>query len=176
MKKIVLGVVGVLVLAIGGFLLWATLVGNKRSPQETVSSKALGTTVTYCRPFKKERVIFGDEKSGALVPNGQYWRLGANAATKITFEKDVTFGDKAVKAGTYSLYAIPGATAWKLVLNSDVDRWGAREADHAKDVSSTEVPVEKADQVAEQFSITFDGKMVLAWDTTKVQVPIVVAP
>jgi hypothetical protein len=175
MKKIVLGVVGVLVLLVGGFLLWATLIGNKRSPQETVSSKALGATVTYCRPFKKDRVIFGEEKDGALVPNGQYWRLGANAATTISFEKDVTFGDKAVKAGTYSMYAIPGASAWKVVLNSESDRWGAREADHAKDVVSTEVPVEKAGHVAEQFTISFEDKLVFAWDTTKVQVPIVAA-
>jgi hypothetical protein len=172
MKKIAVRAVLLLVLVVGAYVAWLALVGSKRSPKDTVSSEALATTVTYCRPYKKERLIFGDEKATALVPFGKYWRLGANAATAITFTKDVTFGDKDVKAGTYSMYAIPGPTTWKVVLNSDVDRWGAAEANHAKDLFSIDVPVETVAPPLEQFTISFSDKMVFAWDTTKVSVPI----
>lgn len=172
MKRIVLSVVAVLVLLIAGYATWAVLVGNKRSPKDTVKSDTLATTVTYCRPYKKGRVIFGDKD--ALVPYGKYWRLGANAATTITFAKDVSFGGKDVKAGTYSMYAVPGAQTWKVVLNSDADRWGAAESDHDKDVLSVDASADNAAPETEQFTISFADTMVFAWDKTRVSVPIAV--
>ncbi|MCC6811891.1 MAG: DUF2911 domain-containing protein [Deltaproteobacteria bacterium] len=174
MKKKIVIVVALLVVIIAGYAAWLALVGSKKSPKDTVSSDALATSVTYCRPYKKERLIFGDEAKGALVPYGKYWRLGANAATAITFSKDVTFGNKPVKAGTYSMHAFPGQTTWKVNLNSDVDRWGASEPDHSKDVVSIEVPAENGGAPVEQFTISFTDKMLFAWDTTKVAVPIAV--
>ena len=66
--------------------------------------------VVYSRPFKNDRVIFGE-----LVPFGKVWRTGADEATEITFYSDVIFGDKEVKAGTYafspSRTKIPGTSS-----------------------------------------------------------------
>ena len=58
--------------------------------------------VIYSRPQKSGREIFGN-----LVPWKKVWRAGANEATEIKFYKDVEIGGKKVKAGTYSLFAIP---------------------------------------------------------------------
>ncbi|HEX7499910.1 MAG TPA: DUF2911 domain-containing protein, partial [Polyangia bacterium] len=69
-------------------------------------------TVDYSCPAVKGRPIWG-----ALVPYDQMWRTGANQATKITFSRDVTFGDKPVPAGTYSLFTIPSKGAWTVILN-----------------------------------------------------------
>ena len=75
-------------------------------------------------------------------------------------------------AGTYRMYAVPTATTWKVVLNSDTG-WGAREPDHAKDVLSVEVPSEKTQSPIEQFTISFTpGQMDFSWDTTLVHVPL----
>ena len=59
--------------------------------------------VTYSRPLKKDREIFGN-----LVPYGKVWRTGANESTEIKFYRDVNFGGQHIKAGTYSLFTIPG--------------------------------------------------------------------
>src|SRR4051812_1164982 len=48
------------------------------SPHETIKAKNI--SVTYGRPYKKGREIFG-----ALVPYGKVWRAGADEATEVTF-------------------------------------------------------------------------------------------
>ncbi len=176
-KKIMLGV-GVLVVVLAAMAAWLVLVGNKRSPQETVAlnNGGLDVKVVYCRPFKKERLIFGDKASGAVVPYDTYWRLGANAATAITFGKDASFAGKPVKAGTYRMYAVPGAKTWKVTLANGLS-WGAAEPDHANDVLTVEVASETLPSPLEQFQIRFateesGAKMEFAWDTTVVRVPL----
>lgn len=130
--------------------------------------------VTYGRPQKKGRTMLGGtEKFGAV------WRLGANEATEIKLLKDVTFGDKLVKAGTYTMYAIPNQTEWTIIFNTKLDTWGAYEYDEKLDVARVTVPVTKAEAEIEAFSITFDdpagtgkGNMYIGWETTLVKVPV----
>lgn len=75
--------------------------------------------IVYGRPLKNGRTIFG-----GIIPYDKVWRTGANEATEITFYKDVVFGGQAVKAGTYSLFTIPGKKEWTFILNKDLDIWG----------------------------------------------------
>lgn len=130
--------------------------------------------VTYSRPAKKEREIFGTK----LAPYGEVWRAGANESTEIKFYKDVTIQGKAVKAGTYSLFAIPNATEWTIILNKDLDFWGAYSYNATNDILRVSVPVKKTDEVVESFSIQCvkggdkETIMKMAWDTTLVEVPI----
>ena len=177
-NKLLLGV-GALLLAVGLFIGYEVLVGSKKSPKATVAFNQgnLDVQVDYCRPSKKGRLLFGEKSAGALVPNGKYWRLGANAATKITFGHNVSFAGKPVTAGSYRMYAIPSATSWKIVLNSQPSGSGASEPDHDKDVLSVELPVEVAATPSEQFTIDFTGeptaaKLNFTWDGTLVRVPI----
>ena len=124
--------------------------------------------VVYGRPLKKGREIFG-----SLVPFGKVWRTGANEATEIKFFKDVTFGGKQVKAGTYSLFTIPNASEWTIILSSDLDVWGAYSYKESSDVLRVTVPATTASKSLDAFSITFNGSnLVLGWDKTRVEVPI----
>ena len=177
-KKILLGV-GALFLLLVAFMAYRITTGSKLSPSGTaaLSQGGLDVKVDYCRPSKKGRLLFGEKAAGALVPYGQYWRLGANGSTNITFASNVSFAGKPVSAGTYRMYAIPAAGAWKVVLNSEPTRFGARGPDHDKDVLTVEVPVEASPTSVEQFTISFSGeppatKLDLAWDTTLVRVPL----
>ena len=183
MKKMILIGIGALLLLAAAFIGYTVLVGNKRSPRDTeeFNQGGLAVKVEYCRPYKKGRLIFGEKAAGALVPYDTYWRLGANASTTITFGQNVLFAGKPVSAGTYRMYAIPGASAWKVVLNSEPDRWGAREPSHEKDVLTVEVPVAVAASSSEQFTIQISGQpagapggasLDLSWDTTLVRVPL----
>src|SRR6267154_4374275 len=119
-KKIFIGL-GVLLVLLIGVVLYGALVVSKRSPVNTaeISDKGLDIKVTYCQPYKKGRLIFGEEKDKALQPYGKYWRLGANAATQITFSKNINFVGKPVNAGTYRMYAVPGPTSFQVSLNSE---------------------------------------------------------
>ena len=121
-------------------------------------------SVEYGRPGVKGRKVFGE-----LVPYGKVWRAGANASTKITFGQSFMFGGRVVAAGSYSLFVIPQATEWKIILNKDTAGWGAYNSDEKLNVLEVSVPVQKLTQKEEWFTISFDDlseeniNMVLSW-------------
>ncbi|MBS1659951.1 MAG: DUF2911 domain-containing protein [Bacteroidetes bacterium] len=140
---------------------------HPKSPHDTVKTKDL--TITYGRPYKKGREIFG-----SLVPYGKTYRCGADEPTMVTFAKDATFGGKPVKAGTYSLFAVPTEKSWTVILNSELKMWGTDHDKHAdKDVLKVDVPVETLGTPVEQWTITPSNKgITMEWDKTKVMVPV----
>ncbi len=178
-KKIFIGI-GVVLLAIIGFFVYSNLF--PASPPMTISfsDRGLDVKVSYSRPYKKGRLIFGEEKDKALQPYGKYWRLGANAATEITFNKNVSFGGKPVKAGSYRMYAVPGPTSFQVSLNSETGvMLAAGEPNYSLDVVKVDVPVTTPQEEKEQFSIIFGSdstglKMNCIWDKTQFTVPITV--
>ncbi|GAB4024109.1 DUF2911 domain-containing protein [Spirosoma koreense] len=131
--------------------------------------------VTYSRPAKNGREVFGK-----LLPYGKVWRVGANEATEIKFLTDATVQGKKVKAGVYSLYAIPTETEWTIILNTDLDQWGAYSYDQKLDVLRVTAPVKKTDEPVENLTIQFrkagdnvkESIMMIAWDNTLVEVPV----
>jgi hypothetical protein len=140
---------------------------HPNSPHDTVSTDHI--KVTYGRPFKKGRNVFGD-----LEKFGKVYRCGADEATTISFDKDGSFAGKPVKAGTYTLFVIPNEDKWTIILNSQLKQWGAfsYEKYKDKDVLHGDVPVKKLDAVVEELTIRFSGgHMIVEWDKTQVQIP-----
>lgn len=140
---------------------------SRKSPHDTVTNA--NVKVTYGRPYKKGRVVFGE-----LEKYGKVWRTGADEATEITFLKDGTFGGEPVKAGTYTLFTIPGETEWTVILNSQLKQWGAYGYDKAKDkdVLKIKVPAGKTASEVEQLTISLPAnQLVIAWDNTQISVP-----
>jgi len=128
-------------------------------------------TIEYSRPGVKGREIFG-----GLEAYDKIWRTGANESTVITFSEDVMFGGKEVKAGTYSLYTIPGEN-WTFILNSKLS-WGTQ-YDESQDV--VRVPAAVTTEGAssfERFTIYFDtlsdtkAHLNLQWGKTMTAIPI----
>src|ERR1700761_3092706 len=140
---------------------------HPKSPHDTIKTKDI--TITYGRPYKKGREIFG-----SLIPYGKTYRCGADEPTKVTFVKDVTFAGKPVKAGTYSVFAVPNQTSWTIILNSNVTMWGTDHDQHAdQDVLKVDVPVQTVSAPVEQWTMTASGHdITMAWDKTKVSIPI----
>lgn len=128
--------------------------------------------VIYGRPIDSSEQIFGNR-----IPFDELWRTGANEATEIKLYKDTQFGDTFVKAGTYVLVTIPGEKEWEVILNSNLDVWGAFQYDASADVARIKVPVSKAENL-ETFTIRFKKTtqsqllMVLGWGLTRVKVPL----
>ncbi|MCZ4243176.1 DUF2911 domain-containing protein [Pedobacter punctiformis] len=128
--------------------------------------------VIYSRPQKKGREIFG-----VLEQYGKVWRFGANENTEIKFFEKVNIGDKKIKAGSYSLFAIPDKNKWVIIINSQTDKWGAFSYDQSKDIVRVEVPVQTLTKPIEYFSVTFiktdkGANLVAAWDKVQIQLPI----
>jgi hypothetical protein len=126
----------------------------------------------YSSPGVKNRPIWG-----SLVPYGKVWRTGANAATRLTVSRDFQIGNKKVKAGTYSLFTIPGKTSWTIVLNSDKAA-STDQYKQAKDVARITVTPATMAEPRERLTFLFSGttddatSLDLEWERLRVRIPI----
>jgi len=145
------------------------------SPLAVVSMKHKDAYVkiVYSQPEKKGRNIFGE-----LVPYNEIWRTGANETTEITLTNDLLIKEDTLKAGTYSLFTIPGKEEWTVIFNNELGQWGAYNYLQDSDELRVTVPSEKIkDLVWEPFTIGFEQKnevadLVFLWDDTRVKVPV----
>ena len=150
------------------------------SPKGEAGFEADGVSfqVEYHRPYKKGRLIFGEEKDGALVPYGKYWRTGANANTTFETNKDILFGGQKLAAGKYGLFTFPYKESWTVALSSKNDVFFAiSQPDPKMDVLKTTALTEKLDPELEQFTIDFSQdstkiNLNFKWDRTMVSIPI----
>jgi hypothetical protein len=184
MKKWLL-ISGILLLIIIGVLLYLRFFYAKSfSPESDVNFEAdkLKIHINYNRPYKKGRLIFGDQKDGALVPFGKVWRTGANEATVFETNLDLKIKDQTLKAGAYSFWTIPGEQSWTIIFNSEYGQWGidyngVANRDPKNDVLTLIVPSAPIkDKEIEQFSISLEKmgeemEMILLWDKTLVAIP-----
>jgi len=127
--------------------------------------------VIYSRPQLNGRKIFGE-----LQEFGKLWRLGANEATEIEFFKDVRIGGTKVKKGRYTLYCIPYADAWTIIVNKETDTWGSFKYDSSKDVVKVNIPAAKNDKT-ESLTMLFEksaagSNLLIYWDDVKAILPI----
>ena len=145
------------------------------SPPGTATfSFADGKTITidYSRPSMRGRKIFG-----GLVPYGQVWRTGANAATTLKTDVNLTIGGASVPAGSYTLYTIPDEKSWKLIINKETGQWGT-EYNEKDDLARADMKLAKNPSPTEQFTISFDktsgtaATLKLDWADTTASVAI----
>ena len=134
--------------------------------EATLSGKKV--TIDYSAPSKRDRVIMG-----GLVPYGQVWRTGANAATTLTTEADLMIGSVHVPKGTYTLYTIPGEKEWTLIVNKQTGQWGT-EYNAAQDLGRTTMTVSPVKSTVETFVIGIDKNLTLTWENTRASVPVMV--
>jgi hypothetical protein len=148
------------------------------SPRDTVRVESAGGAalmIDYSRPAKRGRAVYG-----GIVPYGEVWRTGANAATQFRTDKALEFGGTVVPAGFYTLWTLPTATGWKLIVNSETGQWGtAHKAE--KDLYTIDMKVATLPQVVERFTISVEpnatgGVLNLDWDTTRASIAFTVKP
>lgn len=159
--------------------LGTTTVDAQIAPQASPLSKLeqrVGLTdiqITYSRPGKKGREIFGD-----VVPFDQIWRTGANENSKFTCSDAVIIGKDTLKAGTYALFTKPGKDAWEIYFYTETSNWGTPEVwSDAKVALKAKAPVTHTKDVTENFTIAVDGlenngaTLQFSWDKTQVNLP-----
>jgi hypothetical protein len=154
-----------------------TDVAARASKHDSTSLALEGGAIKVCygRPQRRGRAVMGQ-----LVPNGAPWRMGADEATAIHVPFAARIAGVNVAPGWYSLYAIPEAKQWRIVVNRDAQRWGVPIDDEvrAKDVGSGVVPTEHLDTPVEALTITLRptsrsaATMDVEWENTRVRIPV----
>ena len=130
-------------------------------------------TLEYGQPSKNDREIFG-----SLIPYNKLWRAGANASTKITVNKEVSFANHKIPAGTYGLYTIPNKKEWTIIIHKKSNLWGAGGYDKNNDLVRFTVPVEKTQCLTETLNIGFEkftvngAHLFISWENSKVIIPV----
>lgn len=147
------------------------------SPRDSVVTSVAGASlwIDYGRPAKRGRVVFGN-----VVPYGELWRTGANAATQFRTDKALNFGGTTIPAGFYTLWTVPTAQGWKLIVNGQTGQWGT-EHDAARDIATIDMKVETLPLPEERFTIRVEpaeggGVLRMDWDTTRASAPFQVVP
>jgi len=126
----------------------------------------------YSSPRMKGRKIFG-----GLVPYGQVWRTGANDATTLVTDTNIRVGDKDVPAGSYTIFTLPNADKWTLILSKKTGEWGIPYPGEGEDFIRVDMRVTKLPSPVENFTIGFDQTgstcaMHVDWETTRAGVDI----
>jgi len=167
------------------FLSEAQINTPQPSPAGSVST-TVGLTevkIDYYRPKVKGRKIFG-EGGDFLQPYGQTWRSGANQGSVITFSTDVEIAGKAVAAGEYLIFSVPGKDSWQFMLYSDLGLGGnVNGYDESKEVLRTSVNALTVSPKVETLTYSIadisedntTANIELAWDNVSIKVPMKVS-
>ena len=127
--------------------------------------------IDYGRPSMRGRKIMGE-----LVPYNKWWRTGANEATGLVTEADLEIGGVVLPKGSYTLYTLPAAKRWKLIINKQTGQWGTvynPELDFARiDLTKRSMrrPVEKL-AISLRRANNSSGTLTIEWERTVLSVP-----
>jgi hypothetical protein len=129
-------------------------------------------SVNYSSPRMHGRKIFG-----GLVPFGEVWRAGADDATSFVPSADVVMGGKNVPAGRYTIFILPTAAKWTLIISKQFGEFGIPYPGEQYDFARLEMKVSKLSAPLENFTISFDPAgtsctMKLDWETTRASIDI----
>lgn len=174
MKKVLFFLV---IIAMTSFSATAQINAPAASP-EAILTQVVGLTtikIEYSRPGLKGRQMFG-----GLLPYGEMWRTGANAATKITIGDNAQIHDNDVPAGTYALYTIPGEEEWTIIFHKNTTHWGIGGKNYKKseDAFRFKVKPTRLAEKVETFTIDINNirsdnaSIDLMWENTKVSFTI----
>jgi hypothetical protein len=165
----------VLLLPVFALLACAQDASKRPSPAAQAQCKfSDGKTVKsdYSSPRAKGRKIFG-----GLVPYGEVWRAGANDATTLVTDTNLNIGGKDVPAGNYTIFTIPNADKWVLIISKKTGEWGIPYPGEGDDFTRVDMKVSALSSPMENFTIGFDQTgsacaMHLDWEKTRATVDI----
>jgi hypothetical protein len=148
---------------------------SKPSPAASASCDIGGgktIKTDYSSPRMKGRKIYGD-----LVPFGQVWRTGANEATTFIPSSDVVVGGKDVPAGSYTIFTVPTADKWTLIINKKTGEWGIPYTYESDELARVDMKVSKLPAPVENFTVAYDKSgsgctLRIDWESTRASVDI----
>jgi hypothetical protein len=132
----------------------------------------------YSSPHANGRKIFGLASENALVPYGLIWRTGDYEATTFVPDTNITVGGRAVPAGRYTIFTVPNADKWTLIINKKTGEWGIPYQYEADELARVDMRVSKTPAPVEDFDIDFVDQtgskctLYMQWENTRASVEI----
>ena len=154
---------------------FAQMGGGKASPAASATCDLGGgktIKTDYSSPRMKGRKVYG-----GLVPFGEVWRTGANEATTFVTSADVVVGGKTVPAGNYTIFTVPTANKWTLIINKKTGEWGIPYKYESDELVRVDMKVSNLPAPVENFTIAYDKSgsgctLRMDWETTRATVDI----
>jgi hypothetical protein len=131
--------------------------------------------VDYSSPGVRNRIIFG-----GLLPNDVVWQAGAQSATWVETNKDLSIAGKELQAGKYGFFVIPNEKEWTIIFNSNWDQHGKDEYEEKDDVLRFKVMPTVSEDVQEHLEYTVEktsdttGKISMSWEKVTIEFPFAV--
>lgn len=154
-------------------------IGRRWYEEDAALTGPARIAISYSQPHARGRQIIG-----TLIPNDTVWRFGANAATTLHTDLDLTIGTLAVPRGDYSLFVKHSGAAWQLIINRQTAQWGT-DYQSSYDLGRVALTAKETKDNEETFTIylvpsskdpasgyaTLDGLLRIRWGTTELSVP-----
>ena len=155
-------------------------IGNRWYEEDAALTGPARIAIAYSQPHARGRRIVG-----GLIPTDTVWRFGANTATTLHSDVDLTLGSLTLPRGDYSLFLLhTAAGAWQLIVNSQTAQWGT---DHnpARDIGRVTLAAKEMRDNEETLSIylvpssprpqsgyaDLSGVLRVRWGTTELSAP-----
>jgi hypothetical protein len=154
-------------------------IGRRWYEEDAALTGPARIAISYSQPHARGRKIVG-----GLIPNDTVWRFGANTATTLHTDVDLTLGSLAVPRGDYTLFLLHSGTTWKLIVNSQTAQWGT-DRNPAKDFGSAVLTAKEMKDNEEALTIylvpssadpstgyaALSGVMRIRWGTVELSAP-----
>src|ERR1700674_2134990 len=173
------GLLTVALLATVSLVSYGQFGGSRYTSPPASSATRIGgkqVTIAYYAPSMHGRKVMG-----GLVPFGEVWCTGANWATKITSEGNLQMGTLKLPAGSYSIWTLPNANEWMLIINKQTGQFH-KDYDSSTDFGRTKMNLKTLAAPVETFKIDLrsdggnKGTLALVWETTEASIPFTVTP
>ena len=152
--------------------------GNQWYAEDAALTGPPRIAISYGQPHARGRQVVGK-----LIPNDTVWRFGANEATTLHTDLDLTVGSLAVPRGTYTLFLVHAGSNWNLIVNSQTAMWGT-DRSPTKDIGRIPMTARTLNDAEESLSIyltpdatagsesgTPSGTLRIKWGTVELSAP-----
>ena len=175
MRMVKVTLIAILLVVVGLAVVAAQ--ARRASPHESTHATIDGAlvTITYGRPFARGRAIFG-----SLIPYGRVWCPGADEATTLDSPRDLRVGDLTVPAGPHTIWILPTADTWTLIVSKEPSGFHTNYNASANlgkvDLTkrAIETPVEQLTFAVVNNPAGRGGLVTMTWELTEVSVPFTV--
>lgn len=106
----------------------ARRIGNQWYEEDASLSGPSRIAISYGQPHARGRKV-----EGGLIPLDTVWRFGANMATTLHTDLNITLGELKLPQGDYSVFILYTRTGYALIVNRGTGQWGT-DRDASKDI------------------------------------------
>jgi len=157
----------------------ARRIGNRWFEEDASLSGPSRIAISYGQPHARGRKV-----EGGLIPLDTVWRFGANMATALHSDVDISVGDLKLPRGDYSLFVLYGKTGYALIVNRGTGQWGT-DRDATKDLGRVALTSRTMAEAEPSLSIylvpdspdpttgyaNLSGVLRIKWGTTELTAP-----